>query len=572
MRVTSLGHAALYIETADQCVLIDPVFADSLAAGALVYHPARRLDFARLPEATALVVTHGHFDHFHAPSLARLSKALPVFVPNDPELLEGLASLGFENVTVVAPWQTLELGRTRLVPTPSEHEEPEFGVFMSDGESSFWHMADSEVSLDDGRRLLREQGRIDVVSVKYQPVVRASMGYLRGAGPRFDKREVVTWLETACAVEPRFAFPFASGLRFAGRHAWFNRYALPLSAAEAAHLLERRLGSGRAGVLAPGDAVEARPSAHPLLRQQVSAFVSSVASPEVSWEPVDTTTLLGLESAVERAALDERLTVFMDERLAPWLRAELARGDSPWQLRRLRQVVWQLVVEAGSGERIEWHLDFSQEPLVLARGRHPHANAFTHVAGRGLDEVLRGVAPGVLFWLAGEARSYEKVIRVEAGTLVADADPPPEDEAADPLTYFLRRFGPQSDGAPTPSLAMPQRPEELEMLGRSGENAGVAHKKALLSFLACRELERRGVPLRDEAVQATSDSFRRAFGLGEPEQTLASLQAAGLKLESYTRVMRGFTAVQLIQELCATEMADLVDAHARVATMGSRRT
>lgn len=571
MRVASVGHAALYIETDDQRILIDPVFAETLAGGALRYHPARRLDLEGLPTPTAVVVTHGHFDHFHPPSLARLRKDLPLIAPEDPHLLEGLRGLGFSNIIHCEPWRAVTLGQTRIVATPSAHEEPEFGVVVSEGGRTFWHMADAEVTPADGARVLREYGPIDVVSVKYQPVVRASMGHLRTRGARFDKEEVIGWLEAACAVHPAFVFPYAAGLCFTGRHAWFNRYAFPFSAEQIVDLLRRRLGATRADVLDPGDVVILEARKAPERVAQACSFVATDVSPHLAWEPVDTSTLTGFDHASERADLEARLDRFLEERLTPWLADELRRTGSPWQWHRDDQVVWQLVVESGAsaGERIERHVDYASEPFAVRPGRHPRANSFTHVSGRTLLEVLRGEAPGLLFWLAGAARSYESVIGVVNGRLFARPAAPPEDELGDPVTYFLRHFGPTGEGSPMPlvrPMTSAEGPTGLEVLARQGESRAVVEKKVLLSLLAAREAARLGVAIEDVDVQATSDEFRVRFGLLEAPEMHAWLEQAGLDLASYTAVMRGFTAVTRVQARVATEIEALIDAYTKVAS------
>jgi hypothetical protein len=512
------------------------------------------------------VVTHAHFDHFHPSSLAVLEKDVPVFIPEAPELLEGLRRLGFQRIQVCAPWEPVTLRATTLLPTPSSHEEPEFGLFVSEGGTSFWHMADSEVTPEISQRLLSHAPRIDVVSVKYQPVVRASMGYQRSAGARFDKQEVIEWLEAACAVEPRYAFPYASGLCFAGRHAWFNRYAFPLTATEVAELLGERLGADRAGVLDPGDVVEVLANEAPRRVPAASTFVTSIAEEPVVWEPIETATLTGLTSPEERAELERRLDVFVEQRLMPWLARELSRPDSPWRSRVELGVVWQLVVELGDGQRLERHVDYRAEPLRLEAGRHARANSFTHLAARCLLDVLRADAPGLLFWLAGEARSYEKVFTVKQGRLFAERSPPPEDEPGDPLTYFLRRFGPEGEGEPTPTVTPAPADPDLDLMSRAGENSGVLEKKALLCWLASREAERRGIRIRDEDVQATSDRFRASFGLTDPDRTMAWMRQVGLDLADYTRVMRAFKATEVIQGECAAEYGSLAEAHLKVAS------
>src|SRR4051812_29284303 len=117
MRVTILGHAGLWIESSDQRILVDPVLDNNLAGGTVTYAPRRVLDERHLPEPTLLVITHGHFDHFHPPSMQRLRdrfSRVPVVTSADDELLADLTAIGFEDVTVLEPWEELPVGKTRL--------------------------------------------------------------------------------------------------------------------------------------------------------------------------------------------------------------------------------------------------------------------------------------------------------------------------------------------------------------------------------------------------------------------------------------------------------------------------
>ena len=439
MRITICGHAGLWLETADQRILIDPVFASRLAGGAVAYRPRRALQLSRLARPSLLVVTHGHFDHCHPESLRRLPRELPVVAPSDRELLEQLRALGFHRITTLQPWQRIRFGKTELQATPSDHDEPELGLVIRDDKASFWHMADAEVEPTVGERVLDEHGPIDVVASKYQPVVQSSMGYLRGLGTAVAKREVFEWLETACVCRPRLVFPYASGVGFRGRHAWFNRYAFALSGEEAARLLQARLGTaGQAAVVRPGDVIEADEAAVRLL-PQASPFVRARPTLPSRWEPIDSRTLPGLRRAAERRELQERLEALLGGPLGDWLVDELAPGGECDAFVDY-SVVWQLVVHAGGGERLAYAIDFRQPVPAILRGEHPEANYFVHVAGRTLYGVLRGELPERLFWLAGDARIYEKIMGVRDGQFW---QPPEEgwdlfERLPDPVTYYLR--------------------------------------------------------------------------------------------------------------------------------------
>ncbi|MEH2241048.1 MBL fold metallo-hydrolase [Nostoc sp.] len=577
MRVTICGHAALYIETTDQRILLDPCFSDTLVEGTLTYYPGRVFELDKLPNLTALVVTHGHFDHFHLETLQKLKRELPVITADEPALVEQLQKIGFSKIIICQPWQAIALGQTYLLPTPSDHEEPEFGLLVRDPTGTFWHMADAEVTAEIGERITQEYGAIDLISTKYQPVVRASMGYLHGMGATFDRQGVVSWLEAACACNPALVFPYASGLCFSGRHAWFNRYAFPLSSAETVRLLQRRLGSlERAITVRPGDVIELQAGQPPQRHEQSADFVREKPSPGLRWEPIDISTLTGLSTPEERRTLQQKLDVFLAGTLVSWLKHQFKQTHSSWTSFPAEQVVWQLVVHAGDGERLNYTIDFRSQDFSVLPGEHPEANFFTHIAGQALDDVMTGKMPGLNFWLAGEARSYEKVICVRNGRFECPKWPKTaEDFPSDPLTYYLRHFGAGETSLVQPELAdaqsekapeSPKSANDIQILTRLGENEKVMNKKVLLAYLAVQEAERLGLKISDIEIQTMSDSFREQFDLLDSQDTEQWLKEAGLSIEGYSAVMRDFTAVLKLEQHYTKVIDPLLTNHRRVAT------
>lgn len=576
MRVTICGHAALYIETIDQRILVDPCFSDTLVGGTLTYYPGRVFELDKLPNLTALVVTHGHFDHFHLETLKKLKRELPVMTADEPQLVEQLRQMGFSNVTVCQPWEAIALGQTYLLPTPSDHEEAEFGLLVRDPTGTFWHMADAEVTMEIGDRLTREQGAVDLISTKYQPVVRASMGYLHNMGARFDSQGVVNWLEAACACNPALVFPYASGLCFSGRHAWLNRYAFPLSSEETVRLLQRRLGSPeRATTVRPGDVIELQAGERPQRHQQASPFVREKPSPTFRWEPIDLSTLTGLSTPEERRSLQQQLDIFLAGPLLSWLKQQV-KHQSIWASFPREEVVWQLVVHTGDGERLNYAIDFRSQDFSVLPGEHPEANFFTHIAGQALDDVITGKMPGLIFWLAGEVRSYEKVICVRNHRFECPQWPEtPEDFPSDPLTYYLRHFVTEETAVVQPDLGDAQSEkvtnsleiaDDIQILTNLGENERVMDKKVLLAYLAIKEAERLGMEISEAEIQATSDSFRERFDLQDGQDTEQWLREAGLSLDEYSAVMADLTAVVKIGEHYAGVIKLMLTNHRRVAT------
>lgn len=449
MKVTVCGHAGLYVEAGAERILVDPILRTTpLAAGTIVHTLPRELDLGAMPAPTLLAITHAHIDHLDPASLAMLPRDLEVVVPDDPETVHALGELGFRRLTRLAAWQTHEARGVRMTATPTDSGIDEVGFLFESEGARFWHMSDAEASPEFSARILAEHGPVDLASVKFQPQTRIQAQFLRQCGAAFDKREIVDWLETAAAARPRVAFPYAAGICFTGDYAWLNRVLYPFTSVEMAGLLDRRLAAqgGRACAVMPGDVFEITPAAV-VRHEQAAGWIRHRPDlgGEPAWEPVDTSTLLGLADPAARALLAGRLEALLRGRFARWAALMMATPGSYLQNHRRWGVVWQLVVHAGGGERLAYAIDFGAPRLKVLRGTHPDANFFVHVAGRSLDAVLRGTAGPELLYACGDTRFFEKILRVEGGRFVV-----PElqgfalfEKLPDPLTYYLRWYAQQ---------------------------------------------------------------------------------------------------------------------------------
>jgi L-ascorbate metabolism protein UlaG (beta-lactamase superfamily) len=440
--VTILGHAGLFIEAGENRILVDPILRTAPLGSASVVHTyTRALDLEELPPPTLVVLTHGHLDHFDPVSLAMLARTVPVVVPHDPAMHSSLAQLGFSDLRPLAPWEAGTFGGVRLTATPSHAPIDEFGLFMDLFDVRFFHPADSEPTLNDARRIHGELGRPDLASVKFQPASPAH-GVFRALGPHFDKHEVVEWLECAAEIAPRLAFPYASGVKYQGRHSWLNRYAFPFTTGEIAKLLESRFGRGHVvETVLPGDVFELSPSAVRKL-PQASPFVRHVddGGNEPRWEPFEASTLAGLSSEEEVTELEWSLEKFLREEIAPWIARRLRDEGSP--IRRYVEygVVYQLLVHLGPSRMLEYAIDYRAPRLTLTSERHADANYFAHLSGRGLLDVLRGIQGPEVFYMSGDARLYEKVLAVRDGAFFT---PPVQgwelfEQLPEPVTHYLR--------------------------------------------------------------------------------------------------------------------------------------
>lgn len=117
-RLMWLGHASWLVELDGLHALIDPLFGRAALVPRAAPAP---LTVDQLPPIDVLLLTHGHYDHFDAPSLRALARR---FGPDLPVVLpEGLGRnlpAGLRAVEL-SWWQAVELRGVQLALVPAQH-------------------------------------------------------------------------------------------------------------------------------------------------------------------------------------------------------------------------------------------------------------------------------------------------------------------------------------------------------------------------------------------------------------------------------------------------------------------
>ncbi|WP_406442925.1 MBL fold metallo-hydrolase [Streptomyces sp. NBC_00631] len=116
--VTWAGHASWVLRIGGLTVLTDPVWSRRILGTPARVTPIG-VPWETLPRVDAVVISHNHYDHLDAPTLRRLPRDTPMFVP---------AGLGgwfrrrrFTTVTELDWWEAAELSGIRLDFVPAHH-------------------------------------------------------------------------------------------------------------------------------------------------------------------------------------------------------------------------------------------------------------------------------------------------------------------------------------------------------------------------------------------------------------------------------------------------------------------
>lgn len=117
-RLTWIGHSSFLLQMGDRAVLLDPVFS-SRVGWLYPRHGEPGLRFDQLPELTAILVTHNHYDHLDLPSLRSLSGEVPIIVPSrlgrylERRVPQSLIELGW--------WESAEMAGLAITLVPAQH-------------------------------------------------------------------------------------------------------------------------------------------------------------------------------------------------------------------------------------------------------------------------------------------------------------------------------------------------------------------------------------------------------------------------------------------------------------------
>jgi Beta-lactamase superfamily domain len=168
---TYLGWQGWQLASARTRLLVDPLLVDEVGNGPrgrrLNFHfwPPRSFNLTALPPIDAVFLTHEHEDHFSVASLARIDRAIPIWLSarSSRAARTLLAEMGFA-VRLVAPDATLRLGDLEVCLFGPDHVGPfpnnewdtlAYAVRDAHGDGAFFTNVDVDVT-DAARTMVNE--------------------------------------------------------------------------------------------------------------------------------------------------------------------------------------------------------------------------------------------------------------------------------------------------------------------------------------------------------------------------------------------------------------------------------
>ena len=240
---TFLGHQGWMFQSDRAAVLVDPLLCEEFgAAHALEYRvwPPRVLAPEAFPRLDAVVLSHEHDDHFDLPSLAKLDRAIPIWLSarSSTAAREILARMGF-TVHALVPGVPVRFADLELVPFAGDHvgvncgdewDTLPFLVRHVDGHGSLFSMVDITITQAHVEWAAARAMRPGLVSWTNNALDWSHMAdYLKerveGTQQCFVNMGVGHKLISTIWGAPQAMITCAGGFAFTGDKAWLNQRA-----------------------------------------------------------------------------------------------------------------------------------------------------------------------------------------------------------------------------------------------------------------------------------------------------------------------------------------------------------
>jgi L-ascorbate metabolism protein UlaG (beta-lactamase superfamily) len=139
LEVTRIAHSCVLVDFHGATVLTDPWFSERPT-----YHPGEPIALRPpdLPVLTAVVISHGHYDHCDLAALAAYrDHGVPIVAKRG--LAGRIRGAGFPNVTELDPWESCVIGGVTITAAPARHKVPEVTLVLQADHRTVYFGADT---------------------------------------------------------------------------------------------------------------------------------------------------------------------------------------------------------------------------------------------------------------------------------------------------------------------------------------------------------------------------------------------------------------------------------------------
>ena len=210
LSVTRIAHGALVLDLGGTRLLVDPWFHSGFVVR---QREPLGLTPDGLPAVAAVLLTHGHGDHFDDTALRQLAATVPLAVAR-PDLHARLAALGFGRIIDLAWWDGAEVEGVTVTAVPARHAVPENGYVLEHGGLRVYVAGDTRYFPE----LVDVATRFPQLDAALLPIGgERFLGFRREMGPAEAAR-------AAAVLDPRRIIPIGYGkrggfpLRWSARH------------------------------------------------------------------------------------------------------------------------------------------------------------------------------------------------------------------------------------------------------------------------------------------------------------------------------------------------------------------
>ena len=391
MKVTLLGHASILVELDGGTCLMDPVFSDPFEEGAVVSCPKRTVFPDRLPPIDILIVSHRHPDHFHIPSLARVSTDADVICPADPLIVYALEQLGFAHIHAVYPMGPILSPDYELYPTQSESATvKEFGMIFKDRTGTFWNQVDTFLSNETIAVVKKRFTGIDLLFAMY---ASQNLEFFESRSTLFPYAQHGRNLETALLIDPKVVAPASAGFRFCRDHAWLNPFLFPISRDRFLSDLKNLRPDLDTRIINPGDTITLK---HGQISYQPGASDIAVMETDdtyrLQFDPTASIPELTDPNpdGYSQRHLTRSIAQFITKGMAGYVKQGYQTRDKVVELYRDHQVNYSIAIVFPQDETRTYRFEFDESDVRLVTDES---------AGEPADMIHRIAASALVGWM-----------------------------------------------------------------------------------------------------------------------------------------------------------------------------